>query len=244
MNPIAQDPQVTPDFGTHPPSDTRNLPGDVQSGNNPIIPRRRTGKISSLPIQIREQLNLMIQDGVPYHCIIEKLQSPGAPPLLGTITENNLSDWKDGGYQDWLKDQFWRAEMRARHETFSNLLTGSDPTQLPEGGLQLAAIGLCELLRDLSTSGADRDSDPDKYVRAANSLARLSRSILALHQFRDACASAHAAKQELKDPRRKLTEEERRALILEVDEILGIGQPNQGPPPSAKSLEPETSGLL
>ena len=170
----------------------------------------------------------MIQDGVPYHLIIEKLESPDAPPLPCAITENNLSDWKDGGYQDWLKDQFWREEMRARFETFSGLLNGADPIQLPEGGLQLAAIGLCELLRDLSTSSNTGNPDPDKYVRAANSLARLSRSILTLQQYRAACAEAQAKIRDLKDPKRKLTEDERRAIILQVDEILGIGTGGKG----------------
>jgi hypothetical protein len=165
----------------------------------------------------------MIQDGVSYHRIIENLPSAGAPPLPCPITENNLSDWKDGGYQDWLRDQFWREEMRTRHEIFSGLLNGADPIQLPEGGLQVAAIGLCELLRDLSTSGTAGNPDPDRYVRAANSLARLSRSILTLQQYRNACAEAQAKVRELKDPKRKLTEDERRAIILQVDEILGIG---------------------
>jgi hypothetical protein len=180
------------------------------------------GKIAGLPAPIRDQINHFIQDGVPYHVIIQKLQSPDAPPLPCALTENNLSDWKDGGYQDWLDDQFWHDEMRSRHETFSGLLPGADPIQLPEGGLQLAAIGLCELLRDLSTSGIG--GDPDNYVRAANSLARLSRSILTLQRYREACAEARAKVRELKDPKRKLTEDERRALILQVDEILGIGK--------------------
>jgi len=60
--------------------------------------------------------------------------------------------------------------MRARFETFSGLLNGADPIQLPEGGLQLAAIGLCELLRDLSTSSHTGNPDPDKYVRALSFL--------------------------------------------------------------------------
>jgi len=220
MNYPAQDPLVTPDPVAIAPIDSSV--DDPQPGPHPAVPRRRRmGKIAGLPAPIRDQINHLIQDGVPYHVIIEKLQSPDTPPLPRALTENNLSDWKDGGYQDWLDDQFWRDEMRSRHETFSGLLNGADPIQLPEGGLQLATIGLCELLRDLSTSGIGGDSD--NYVRAANSLARLSRSILTLQQYREACAEARAKVRELKDPKRKLTEDERRALILQVDEILGIG---------------------
>jgi len=53
--------------------------------------------------------------------------------------------------------------------------------------------------------------------------ARLSRSILTLQQYRAACAEAQAKIRDLRDPKRKLTEDERRAIILQVDEILGIG---------------------
>jgi hypothetical protein len=228
MNNLAQDPCGTSDRATFPASDANIPSGGPQSGVLPNIPRRRTGKIASLPLSIRDQINQLIQDGVPYEVIIEKLESPDAPPLPRSITKNNLSDWKDGGYQDWLKDQFWREEMRARFEAFSGLLNGADPIQLPEGGLQLAAIGLCELLRGLSNSGAAGKPDPDKYVRAANSLARLSSSNLTIQQYRAACAEAQAKVRELKDPKRKLTEDERRAIILQVDEILGIGRGGKG----------------
>jgi len=229
MNTLTEDSLITPDSAA-PPAPDSNVPSDgTPPGPYPAIPRRRRkGKIASLPLPIRDQINHLIQDGVPYQLIIDKLEAPGAPPLPCVITENNLSDWKDGGYLDWLDDQFWRDEMRARHETFSGLFNGADPIQLPEGGLQLAAIGLCELLRDLSTSAVAGKPDPEKYVRAANSLARLSRSILTLQQYRNACAEAQAKVRELKDPKRKLTEDERRAIILQVDEILGIGTGGQG----------------
>jgi len=44
-----------------------------------------------------------------------------------------------------------------------------------------------------------------------------------LQKYREACAEARAKIRDLKDPKRKLTEDERRAIILQVDEILGIG---------------------
>jgi len=185
--------------------------------------RRRTGKVACLPDAIRKQINTMLQNGLSYRRINEKLHEPGAPPLPHEITENNISDWKDGGYGDWLKDQFWQEEMRTRHQAFSGLLAnGADAIQLPEGGLQLAAIGLCELLRDVSEASEDPKPDPDKYVRLANSLARVSRSILHLQQYRDACIRARVLVQELKDPNRKLTQKETRAIVRHVDGILGL----------------------
>jgi hypothetical protein len=185
--------------------------------------RRRTGTIACLPHELRERINQMLRDGVPYRVIIENLNQHGAAPLPDHITEHHISEWKKGGYKDWLDDQFWREEMRARHGSFSGLLGDADKIQLPEGGLQLAAIGLCELLRDVSRAVEDKKAaDPDKYIRLANSLARVSRSILGLQQYRDACSRARAAIQQLKDPNRKLTDQETRALVRRVDSILGL----------------------
>ena len=197
-----------------------------QASRSPVSGRRRNGKIAGLPKAIRDQINPMIQDGFSYRAIIEKLNAPGAPPLPYPITEHHLSEWKDGGYEDWVQQQLWQHEMRAERETFSGLLSGSDPIQLPEGGLQIATTGICQLLRDLSLSRSAPGADPDKYLRAANSLARLSRSILHLQLYRDACAKAREALKPLKDPKRKLSDEERRSIVLEVDDILGISHDN------------------
>ncbi len=180
--------------------------------------RRRTGKIAALPKATRDQINTMIQDGLTYAAIIQKLTAPGMPPLPYTISESCLSEWKNGGYQDWLDDQFWAHEMRLSRESFTGVFSGEDTIQLPESGLQIAVTGLCELLRDLSQS----HPDPDKYVRAANTLGRLSRSVLQLQQYRDACAKARAALDKLQDPNRELTLEERRSLVREVDKLLGL----------------------
>ncbi|HYG34706.1 MAG TPA: hypothetical protein VEC99_07980, partial [Clostridia bacterium] len=133
---------------------------------------------------------------------------------------SNVSRWKKGGHQDWLKDQFWQAVMRARLDSFTGILNGEDPIQLPEGGLQLAALGICELLRDLASPEEDRD--PDKYVRVANSLARLSRSILQIQQYRDACAKAKAAELKKLDFNREFNEAEREAWLDRADDLFGF----------------------
>ncbi len=180
---------------------------------------RRTGKVASLPKTARQKVNAALDDGHHYQDIIDSLGPEGQG-----LTVHNLSEWKDGGYQDYLQDQAWHDEIRARQETFTDLLAGPDALQLPEAGLQLAATRACELLRDLSEPGADPDGkvDPDQFVRITNSLARLSQSILTLQQYRDAAAKAKAAIRELKDPKRKLDDSERRAIVRHVDEILGI----------------------
>jgi hypothetical protein len=55
-----------------------------------------------------------------------------------------------------------------------------------------------------------------------NALARTSRETMLLQKYREACAKAREAIQVLKDPKRKLTDSERRAIVSHVDDILGI----------------------
>jgi hypothetical protein len=72
----------------------------------------RTGKIARLPRDIRNQLNLRLQDGEPGSRLVEWLNSlPQTREILAgdfggrAISEQNLSEWKQGGYQDWLARQ-------------------------------------------------------------------------------------------------------------------------------------------
>lgn len=71
----------------------------------------RKGKIARLPRQIREQLNQRLADGELGTQLVEWLNSlPEAQASLARlkaqpISEQNLSEWKAGGYRDWLAQQ-------------------------------------------------------------------------------------------------------------------------------------------
>jgi hypothetical protein len=72
----------------------------------------RTGKIARLPHPIRHQLNLRLQDNLPAKSILPWLNNlPEVKTLLAAqfnsrpITPQNLSEWKKGGFRDWLTRQ-------------------------------------------------------------------------------------------------------------------------------------------
>ena len=72
----------------------------------------RNGKIARLPREVREQLNRRLQDGEPGTKLVDWLNSlPDAQAVLAAefesraISEQNLSEWKAGGYRDWLAQQ-------------------------------------------------------------------------------------------------------------------------------------------
>ena len=72
----------------------------------------RTGKIARLPRHIRDQLNRRIHDGnqgknlVAWLNTLPEVQHIMAADFAGKpIRPQNLSEWKHGGYRDWLLDQ-------------------------------------------------------------------------------------------------------------------------------------------
>jgi len=82
----------------------------------------RNGKIARLPFEVRELLNRHLQNGQSGKHLVTWLNSrPDVRAVLAAefsgrpIREQNLSEWKQGGYRDWLALQEAR-EVSARLE--------------------------------------------------------------------------------------------------------------------------------
>jgi hypothetical protein len=72
----------------------------------------RTGKIARLPREVREELNRRLGDGEKGKKLVTWLNSlPEVQVVLKTefdgrpINEPNLTEWKKGGYREWLDQQ-------------------------------------------------------------------------------------------------------------------------------------------
>jgi hypothetical protein len=81
------------------------------------------GKIGRLPGAIREQLNQRLADGEPARTVLvwlnalPEVQSVLAAQFAGQpVSEPNLSRWRTGGYQLWLKERERRAVVRELSE--------------------------------------------------------------------------------------------------------------------------------
>src|ERR1044071_2756991 len=86
---------------------------------------RRNGNIARLPKPLRDKVNSMLLDGVPYPTIIQSLGDSGQH-LIGM----NLPGGKKGGYRDGRAEQSFMERTRARQETPAELVRDFDATEV------------------------------------------------------------------------------------------------------------------
>src|SRR6266700_5861447 len=99
---------------------------------------RRNGKVARLPSPLREQINQMLDDGVPYKAIIQKLGEPGKH-----LNEDNLSNWRLGGYQDYLRALVISDRARHQTEAAADVVRDNghaDPAQLQRACQEIALL--------------------------------------------------------------------------------------------------------
>jgi hypothetical protein len=181
-------------------------------------PSRRKGNVARLPKALRDKINSMLDDGATYPQIIAELEKSTSPRLPYPISVNNLSNWFDGGYQDYLHDQAWRERMTINSDRFLELaVNDDDATNMTAGGLHAAVIQLCQLMDQLFNPKTG-EVDPDKYLRATNTLSRLSRSIIGMQKHRRAVAKEKASEPGSKEAQLKARQE----LLDKMDQLFGI----------------------
>lgn len=149
---------------------------------------RRTGKIARLPFETRTMVNEQLRDGLPYAQIIAFLAAKNFPG----INEQNLTNWKDGGHQDWLKEQERLADMASKREFAMQIVKENDGSTVHEASLHLAASQLYDVLTDFDPSRLKDllDEKPENYAAIANALAKLSKGNIEVQKYKDANARA------------------------------------------------------
>lgn len=189
----------------------------INDTNDSNSNHRRRGNIAKLPKALRDKINSMMDDNIDYPEIIQALGDEGKH-----LHPSNFTHWKNGGYQDYLRDQAWRERLDANADRY--LEAGlTDGTKLAAGGLYAASVQICKLMDELSDARPG-ETDADKCSRVTNALSRLSRSILMLQQYRDQLAKEKAAELKQLDPKRELAEDETLAIVDQVNKLFGLRQ--------------------
>jgi len=138
---------------------------------------RRNGKVARLPKETRDMLNRMLDDGIPYHVIIDELGEAGEG-----LNTQNLTNWKQGGYQEWVKNQELIERTRAQTEHAIDLLRETDGTanaaKVVEACHMVGATQLMEALLDHGDDAVKKllVDKPETYIRILNIVCRLADS--------------------------------------------------------------------
>ena len=142
----------------------------------------RNGKIARLPRDVREQLNRRLANGESGVRLVEWLNSlPDSQRVLATdfsgreISEQNLSEWKQGGYRDWeaRQETIWQARELA--------FDAIEISEAAEGSLadHLAMTLIARYAGMLS--GWDGETN-DEFRRKLRALRSLSQDIVELRR--------------------------------------------------------------
>jgi hypothetical protein len=128
----------------------------------------RNGKIARIELSIRNELNERLADGEPGKQLVEWLNGhPDVQEMLDLyfngrpVTEQNLSEWKKGGYEDWLRHQEDLAFARNLAEEAGEL-EESEGVPLSDRIAPLASLALARLIR--SAAAAPLETPADKRL--------------------------------------------------------------------------------
>src|SRR6266581_2960844 len=211
------------------------------------------GKIARLPLAIREQLNRRLQDGEIGRDLVVWLNSaPEVQAVLKAefgerpVNEPNLSDWKAGGYEEWLVHQ---DTMEQVNQLVANAkeLGGACNTPLSEllttclaarYVVELGRLTVARTPREGTRPTAEAEGDGgcgtegrDSRLKAAfpereaegngggdlERLRKLCRDVLALRRL-DLAAQRLRIEREAADREMRKEEEERKEKLLKAEQ--------------------------
>ena len=142
--------------------------------------KARNGKIARLPLDIREQLNCRLADGEPANRLVEWLNSnPEVVKVMAEqfegrpITDGNLSEWRAGGYEEWLTLDSFLNETRVISENAGQVAA----TGISSDQLRIVLLAHhARLLKNLETM-------PEKEFKARlNTVCKLTASIMKMRR--------------------------------------------------------------
>jgi hypothetical protein len=179
---------------------------------------RGTGLVARLAKAIRDQINYMILDGVPYAEIRARIGQP-----MEGITDRHIANWKKYGHQDWLVELQRREALQSMHEDAMDILQQKSGATIQDAGRTIAGAQLYDLLTsfDREAFAGALVKKPELYLRIIGTLARLSEGEAACSHLR-ALESALMAKEKTGqgDAEKKIISAEALKEILHQTKIL------------------------
>jgi preprotein translocase subunit SecD len=130
----------------------------------------RKGKIASLPAAIRDEVSTRLFDGQGAPQILPFLnKNPEVRKILKErwkdedVSAQNLSEWRSGGFADWMRDNE-RIEATQRLAEYAFKLAQASGGSISEGAAAIAGGKILELLEKAAAADEDvkfgKDGEP------------------------------------------------------------------------------------
>ncbi|MGZ4962756.1 MAG: phage protein Gp27 family protein [Limisphaerales bacterium] len=184
---------------------------------------RRNGNVAQLPKAVRDKINHMLLDGVIYADIIENLGEDGKHLQI-----SNLSRWKDGGFQDWLKERQQVDTLRGFFELVMDMVANTEAEEIPDLTVKLLAARVCGVLTKLTPAELQNtiSDDPKALSRLLSLVPKLSREALRTRKYHRSVKKEDATALKQRDPKKPFGDEsDHRAVVKIVDQVLGLTGP-------------------
>ncbi len=141
----------------------------------------RKGKIARLPFGLRNEINARLRNGESGPRLLKWLNSlPEVRAALDAefggeaVKSQNLSDWRRGGYQDWLRKQERAEDIQQRVE-WATALAGDNPD---DAAARIVASQSLDILSEFDPQTVKellRD-DPSQYAGLLKAFAAMDRA--------------------------------------------------------------------
>jgi hypothetical protein len=136
----------------------------------------------------------MLDDGLSYPAIIRQLGDAGSH-----LSDDSIGRWKDGGYQDYLREARLLDESRTRYELTLGLARQDQGIDVFQAAHKTAAGLICEAVAEVGADSLRQavKLNPLNLLRMLNSLSRLTAGGLKCerHLSDQADRQAHATRQ-------------------------------------------------
>ena len=150
----------------------------------PAFTCTRVGKIARLPSSIRDHLNSRLHDGESAASLLPWLNHlPEAQAILAAqfaarpVTRQNLSEWRRGGFADWLafqESRAWLTHLREESAAFSQAAGNDTPVSALLAAPLAVALGRC--FQQLATTASTKPAHLQRLLDLAAAVNRLRRS--------------------------------------------------------------------
>ena len=172
---------------------------------------RRTGNVARLEKKIRDQINQLLLDGVPYAKIIERIGEAGKD-----LDPDNIRTWKAGGFEDWLLEMKRAEDLGHTRDAALSLVGQKAGATVQDAGRTVASAQLYELLLSFNPRAfaAALLEKPELYFKLVNAISRLSES--------EAECGRHRAKESFIEEHLKPSTDAEGKPIIPADQLMQL----------------------